>query len=250
MVNKKVQRIKLIVAVLVVITAAILIGIRIHIYNKIGEKNMPFQVSEIIIVSTARRYEGEEAEPIEDNGSLWNFQVVQNNDMYIEIKNNAKETEKIKNIKISNIEITQAPNKGAIKVFMPNSIDGARYTYTDEYEVKDSLTYKGSEENSYKDLHINRNGGKLSISFANRDLGQYSSGEDTEVTYDGKMLSKMGYTDEDLKFKLAFDITIELEDGKAYIGRIETEVNCEGLVENGTTQIDIKDFSNVVFKRV
>ena len=250
MVNKKVQRIKLIVAILVVVIAAVLIGIRIHIYNKTGEKNMPFQVSEIIIVSTARKYEGEEATPIEDNGSIWNFQVVQNNDMYIEIKNNAKETEKIKNIKISNIEITQAPNKGAIKAFMPNSVDGSRYTYTDEYEVKDSLTYRGSEENSYKDLHINRNGGKLSISFANKDLGQYSSGADTEVTYDGKMLAKMGYTDEDLKFKLAFDITIELEDGRAYVGRIETAVNCDGLVENGTTQIDIKDFSNVVFKRV
>ena len=250
MVNKKVQRIKLIIAILVIVIVAVIIGIRIHIYNKIGEKNMPFQVSEIIVVSTARRYEGGEAAPIEDDNSLWNFQVVQNNDMYIEIKNNAKETEKIKNIKISNIEIIQVPNKGSIKVFMPNSVDGARYTYTDEYEVKDSLTYGGYEENSYKDLRINKNGGKLSISFANKDLGQYSSGEDTEVTYDGKMLAKMGYTDEDLKFRLAFDLTIELEDGRAYVGRIETEVNCDGLVENGITQTDIKDFSNVVFKRV
>ena len=89
MVNKKVQRIKLIIAILVVVIVAVIIGIRIHIYNKIGEKNMPFQVSEIIIVSTARRYEGGEAAPIENNNSLWNFQVVQNNDMYIEIKNNA-----------------------------------------------------------------------------------------------------------------------------------------------------------------
>ncbi len=250
MINKKVQRIKLIVAIVVVIVVAIAIGIRIYIYNKNGEKNMPFQVSEIIIVSTARRYEGEAATPIEDNGSIWNFQVVQNNDMYIEIKNNAKNDEKIKNIKISNIEVKQSPAKGSIRFFMPNSVDGARYTYTDEFEVKDSLTYRGSEENSYKDLHINRNGGKLSISFANRELGQYSSGEDTEVTYDGKMLAKMGYTDEDLKFKIALDITIELEDGRAYTGKIEADVNCDGLVENGTAQVDIKDFSNVVFKRV
>lgn len=250
MINKKVQRIKFIIAVIVVILATIFVGIRIHIYNKTGEKNMPFEVSELIIVSTARRYEGETT-PMEDNGSIWNFEVLQNNDMYIEIKNNnAKDSDKIKNIKISNIEIIQNPNKGSIKVYMPNSVEGARYTYTDEYEVKDSLTYRGSEENSYKDLYINRNGGKLSMSFTNKELGRYSSGQDTEVTYDGKMLAKMGYTDEDLKFKIAFEITIELEDGKAYNGRIETEVNCEGLVENGTTQIDIKDFSNVVFKRV
>lgn len=250
MVNKKVQRIKLIVAIIVVVLIGVAIGIHMYLYNKNGEKNMPFQVSEIIIVSTARRYEGEAAAPIEDNGSIWNFQLIQNNDMYIEVKNNARENEKIKNIKISNFEIKQNPNKGSIKVFMPNSVDGARYTYTDEFEVKDSLTYTGAEGNSYKDLRINKNGGKLSISFANKDLGNYSSGEDTEVTFDGRMLAKMGYTDEDLKFKIAFDITIELEDGRAYVGRIETDVNCEGLVENGTSQIDITDFSNVVFKRV
>ena len=211
---------------------------------------MPFQLSELIIVSTARKYEGEALTPIENNGSIWNFDVVQNNDVYIEIKNNAKENEKIKNIKISNVEITQNPNKGSIKVYMPNSVDGSRYTYTDEYEVSESLTYRGSEENSYKDLYINRNGGKLSISFANKELGQYSSGEDMEVTYDGKMLAKMGYTDEDLKFSIAFDLTIELEDERAYIGRVEAEINCDGLVENGTSQIDITDFSNVIFKRV
>ena len=250
MINKKVQRIKLIIAILVVAIDAVIIGVRIYIYNKTGEKNMPFQVSEIIIVSTARRYEGEATAPIEENGSIWNFQVVQNNDMYIEIKNNAKNNEKIKNIKISNIEITQKPAKGTIRAFMPNSVEGSRYTYTDEYEVKDSLTYRGSEENSYKDLHINRNGGKLSISFANRDLGNYSSGDDTEVTYDGKMLSRMECSDEDIRFKIAFDLTIELEDGRAYLGRIEADVNCDGLVENGTTQVDIKDFSNVVFKRI
>lgn len=250
MINKKAQRIKFIIAVLVVLAAAIFVGIRIYTYNKNGEKNMPFQISELIIVSTARRYEGNAQTPIEDNVSIWTFEVVQNNDMYIEIKNNAQNNEKIKSVKISNINVTQNPAKGAIKPYMPNSVEGARYTYTDDYEVGDSLTYRGSEENSYKDLRINRNGGKLGISFSNRSLGNYSSGTDTEVTYDGRMLAKMGYTDEDLKFKISFNLTIELEDGRAYVGTIETEVNCDGLVENGTSQIDIKDFSNVIFKRI
>lgn len=250
MINKKVQKIKFIVAIIIVLVIAITIGVSYYFYDKNGEKNMPFKISELIIVSTARKYEGEGATPIENNDSIWNFDVVQNNDMYIEIKSNAKNDEKIKNIKISNIEIKNGPVKGEITAYMPNSVDGARYTYADEFKVNDSLSYRGSEENSYKDLHINRNGGKLSISFANRGLGQYSSGEDTEVTYDGKMLAKMGCTDEELKFTLAFDLTIELDNGKSYIGRIETDINCEGLVENGTTQVDIKDFSNVKFKRI
>lgn len=252
MVNKKVQRIKLIIAIIVVLTASILVGLRIYFYYKDGEKNMPFQISQLIIVSTARKYEGEvsAAEPIEGSGAIWNFDVVQNNDMYIEIKSNAGEEAKLKNVKISDIQITQKPAKGNLKAYMPNSVDGSRYTYTDEYEVKDSLTYRGLEENSYKDLRINKNGGKLSISFANKDLGKYSSGEDTEVTYDGRMLAKMGYTNEDLKFKATFNITIELEDGRAYTGKIEVDVNCDGLVENGTAQLEIKDFTNVKFIRI
>ena len=250
MVNKKVQRIKFIIAVIVVLIALIFVGISIYSYSKNGEKNMPFELSKIIVVSTARKYESEDAQPIELNGAIWNFNVVQNNDMYIELKNNAKEDEKIKNIKISNIQVVQSPNKGLIKTYMPNSLDGARYTYAEEYLVNDSLTYRGSEENSYKDLHINRKGGQLSISFANKDLGQYSSGEETEVTYDGRMLAKMGYTDDDLKFSVAFDITIELEDGKTYVGNVETAINCEGLVENGMSKLEVNDFSNVIFIRI
>ncbi len=250
MVNKKVQRIKFIIAIIVVILAALFVFIRIYNYNKSGEKDMPFTVSEIIVVSTARKYEPENIEPIENSGAIWNFDIVQNNDMYIGITNNSKNDEKIKNVSIENIQIIESPKKGSIKTYMPNSLDGARYTYTDNFQVLNSLTYRGAEENSYKNLQINRNGGKLSISFVNKDLGKFSSGEDTEITYDGRMLTKMCLTDEDLKFKVAFDLVIELEDGKKYSGRIQTDINCDGLVENGTSQEDIKDFSNVIFKRV
>ena len=249
MVNKKVQRIKFIIAIIVVLIATAFVAMSIYNYNKNGEKNMPFEVSKIIVVSTARKFEGGDAQPLGSNGSIWNFDVVQNNDMYIEIKNNAKEDEKIKSIKISNIELIKNPTKGAIKPYMPNSMEGARYTYTDEYLVNESLTYRGAEENSYKDLRINKKGGQLSVSFANKELGQYSSGEDTEVTYDGRMLAKMGYTDEDLEFAVAFDITIELEDGKSYSGRVETTITCKGLVEEGTCKTEITDFQNVIFKR-
>ena len=249
MINKKVQRIKFIIAVIVVLITAIFVGVNIYIYEKNGEKNMPFELSKIIVVSTARKNENENTEPIENNQSIWNFNVIQNNDMYIEVKSNGENDERIKNIKISNIQLIQNPAKGSIKAYMPNSLDGARYTYADEYLVNDSLTYSGSEENSYKDLRINRKGGQLSISFANKDLGRYSSGEDTEVTYDGRMLAKMGYTDEDLKFSIAFDITIELEEGKTYKGRAGIAIDCEELVEKGTSKVEITDFSNIIFKR-
>lgn len=250
MVNKKVQRIKFIVAVIVVICVIIGIYIRIKIYNQNGEKNMPYTVSKIIVVSTASKYEkdGEGSTPSTD--SMWNFDIVQNNDVYIEIANNTTYDEKIKDITIDNIQILEAPKVGNIKVFMPNSLDGARYTYTDQYQVSGSLTYRGSDESSYKNLQINRNGGKLSISFTNKNLQKYTSGEDTEVTYDGRMLSKQGLTSEDVKSKVAFDLIINLDDERKYSGRIELDLNCEGIVENGISEKEITDFSNVIFKRI
>lgn len=251
MVNKKVQRIKFIIAIMVVILVAVGIGVRIHIYNKNGEKNMPYTISKIIVVSTARKNENAEQQPTEGTESIWNFDIIQNNDVYIEISNkNTRKNEKIKNVSIEDIQIIEAPKKGSIRVYMPNSLDGDRYTYTDEYEVGDSLTYRGSDENSYKNLQLNRNGGIVSFSFTNKEVGKYASGEDTEVTFDGRMLSKLNLKDEDLKSKVSFNLIIELDDEKRYSGKVELDISCEGLVENGTSKIDITDFSNIVFKRI
>ena len=250
MVNKKVQRIKFIIAVLVVICVAIGIFIRIKIYNENGEKNMPYTLSKIIVVSTASKYEKEGGETAPSTDTTWNFDIVQNNDVYIEISNNTTYNEKIKNVALENIQIVEPPKVGTMKVFMPNSLDGARYTYADEYLVTDSLTYRGADESSYKNLQINRNGGKLGISFTNKDLQQYASGEDTEVTYDGRMLLKQGLTDADVKSKVAFDLIIELDDERKYCGRVELDLNCDGLIENGISQKEITDFSNIIFKRI
>ena len=133
---------------------------------------------------------------------------------------------------------------------MPSSLDGEKYKYTDDYIVSQSLTYRGAEESNYKTLQISKNGGNIGISFANKELGTYSSGEDTEITYNGTMLSKLGIANENVKSKVSFDLVIELDDGKKYSGSVEIDLSCDGLVENGTTQTEITDFSNVVFKRI
>lgn len=253
MVNKKVQRIKLIVAILVVLIAVILICVRIAIYEKEGEKNMPFNLSKIIIISTAQKDESSvNAEQVSQT-VLGDFNIIQNNDIYISVErneNNAKKDELIKNITVENIEITEAPKKGTLKAYMPNSLDGSKYNYSDDYLVSQSLTYRGDNQNNYQNLQINKNGGNIAFSLANKELGTYVSGETTEITYNGTMLSKLGLTSEDVKSKIAFNLVIELDDGKKYSGRVELDVNCEGLVENGKTQTEITDFSNVVFKRI
>ena len=55
---------------------------------------------------------------------------------------------------------------------------------------------------------------------------------------------------DDLKGKLKFDMTINLNSGKSFKGTITIDIPTGDIVENGTANLEITDFSNVAFKRV
>ena len=248
--KNKIQKLKFIIAIFIIVLVIAFVAFRIIKYQTEGEKNMPFNLSKIIVVSTAQK-----EDITQENGqnNLWNFNIIQTNDVYISIernKNNTKKDEKIKNISINNIEITEAPAVGVLKPYMPNSLEGENYKYSDEYVINGSLTYRAADKTDYKNLQIGQNGGSVAISFANKQVGTYSSADDTEITYDGTMFSKIGITNEQVKSKVAFDLIIELDDGKKYSGRVELDLNCDNLIENGKSQIEITDFSNIIFKRI
>jgi hypothetical protein len=246
--RKKIQRIKLIIAIFVILIIAGIVIFRIYKYQKEGEKNMPFNISKIIVISTVTT-EDYESEESEDN-SVWKFNLIQNNDVYISFENNTQKDEKIKNISIQNLQILEAPKVGTLKMYMPNSLEGNKYNYTDDFLVNDSLTYRGADENNFQYLQIAKNGGNIGFSLANKEIGKYTSGEDTEITYNATMLSKLGLTDEDVKSKVSFDVIIELDDGKEYSGNVVVDIDCDQLVENGITEKEITDFSDVIFKRI
>lgn len=246
----RIQKLKFIIAIFIIVLVVAFVIFRIIKYQTEGEKNMPFNLSKIIVVSTAQK---EDISQENEQNNIWNFNIIQTNDVYISIernKNNTKKDEKIKNISINNIEITEAPAVGVLKPYMPNSLEGENYKYSDEYVINGSLTYRAADKTDYKNLQIGQNGGSVAISFANKQVGTYSSADDTEITYDGTMLSKIGITNEQVKSKVAFDLIIELDDGKKYSGRVELDLNCNNLIENGKSQIEITDFSNIIFKRI
>ena len=72
-----------------------------------GENNMPFELSQLIVVSTAEGVENNQ------NENIWNFDLMQNNDVYLYIGKNKsyKETEIIKRIIINNIKVEEGPQK-------------------------------------------------------------------------------------------------------------------------------------------
>lgn len=242
--EKKKQTIKLCIAV-TIFTIIILLVIFVMIrYEVEGDKNMPFNLSKIIMISTA---EGNET-----NGKKkWNFDIYQNNDIYIYIDKNEKYSgneKTIKSVKIENIHITKAPIKGEIKVYMPNSVDGRLFSYEEDYLIDSKLEYKGATESNSKTLEIGANGGNVIIRFSNTGLGQYSSDKDKEVIHDGTLLKKIQVTDEETKFDVSFDLVITV-DSCSYRTNVVLTMPCGNITEEGTCSIEKTDFSNLVFKR-
>ena len=159
--NKKIKKIiYFFIAVFIIALIVTIICLLMLKYEVEGEDNMPFELSQMVVVSTA---EGE---------NTWNFNIVQNNDVYIHISKNKnyKETEIIKNVIIDNMVIDEAPEKGRIVVYRPSDSRDATYEYGEDYEVKESLIYEGAEETNLKELNLANQGGVIALRYCNSEL--------------------------------------------------------------------------------
>ena len=242
--EKKKQTIKLCVAIVILAIIILLVAVIMIRYNVEGDKNMPFNLSKIIIVSTA---EGTEI----DGEEKWNFDVYQNNDVYIYIDKNEDymgEEKILKSLKIENINITKSPLNGEVKAYMPNSVEGRIFSYDDEYIIDGSLEYKGAEESNVQTLEIGSNGGSALIRFCNTGLGEYSSDNDDEIIHDGTLLSKIDISNEDIQFEVTFDLVITV-DNCSYRANIALQFPCGNILEEGTCSLEKIDMSDVIFKR-
>lgn len=242
--EKTKRRIKFWIAISILAIIILLVATIMIRYQVEGDQNMPFNISKIIVVSTA---EGQETE----GERKWNFNIHQNNDVYIYFDKNENywgQEKKIESVRIENINITKAPTKGEIKAYMPNSLEGRLYNYSDEYIVNGALEYKGADESNPQTLEIGENGGRALISFSNVGLEQYSSDEDEEIIHDGTLLKRIDITNEDILFDVSFDLVITVQNA-SYRGNVSLQLPCGNILEEGTSSLEKNDFSDVIFKR-
>lgn len=131
-----------------------------------GENNMPFELSQLILVSTA------EGIDIDGEENTWNFELVQNNDLYLYITKNKnyKETEIIKSITLNNFKVTDGPEAGKITIYRPSESEEKIYEYKEEYEINEEIIYAGSEFTNAKKLEIANQGGILVLRFCNNGI--------------------------------------------------------------------------------
>ena len=227
------------------LAALIMVVISIMLkYDVEGEKELPFSISKILLVSTV---DGNEQA---DEQNVWNIDVTQVNDIYMYLDKTIDDEQTINQIRIENFVVRKAPVKGTLKVLRPTGELPNLYTYSEQNYIKDGITYIGAAIDDLKSLEISNNGGVIGFRVALEDLGNFVSNENIEVTYDGKLLSNMGVTFEEISFNMSFDIIITTSDNINYKGTIELDMPIDSVIENGSSNKEITEFSDIVFKRI
>lgn len=233
-----------IMVMLIIFAILFVVGVVSLKYNVEGEGNIPFYISKISIISNVEGVDND------DNTNKWNLQVNQNNDIYLYIKKNDKykDTEIIKSVKLDNFDIKEKSRVGEIKLLKPDgNIESVIFKNITENEV-DSIEYIGDMESSIKELKISNQGGLVVFRYAINNIGNYTSNDDEEINH-SNLLSKLNINNDDLKFKVTFDINITLNSGKTYKSNIELEIPVNDVVNNGVQSTEYTDLDNIVFKR-
>ena len=213
-------------------------------YQVEGETNLPFELSKMIVVSTA---ESNEIEAVAD--TKWNFSVNQYNDIYLEIQKNDECTKNIniKNITFENFVIEKNSGAENIKLYRANS--EGKVVEDEAHLVGSSLTYKGEKETNLDELKISNQGSIILLRSVNQNVCEVRS-NDEEIIHDGTLLAKGNANSEDLNYKLSFDVVIETSRDIKYKGTISIELPTGDVQTQGKTQLEKTDFSDVIFKRM
>ena len=235
---------KCLFATFLVILFTVVISIMIK-YDVEGEKELPFSISKILIISTV------DGKLNEDTENIWNIGITQVNDLYMYIDKTIEDDDQtIKEIRIENFVVNKNPNKGKLKVLRPTGEITNLYTHSHQDYLNDKIVYMGGVIDDLKSLEISNNGGILGFRVAVEELGNYISNEDEEITYDGKLLSNLGINVSDILFDISFDIIITTSENISFKGTIRLDMPIETVGEEGSSSKEITNFSNVVFKRI
>lgn len=213
-------------------------------YQVEGEKNLPFNLTKINIVSTA------ESNLTQDEEDVWHAGILQKNDIFFVIEKNPnyKKQDAIKKVSFENFQIIKTNEDMIVNIYRPTiSVD--TYTYSDEYKAETSLEYAGGQSTNTETLQINNQGGLIGFSITSDNLGEYIFAENEKVPSDGKLLAKAGIKSEDINFKVTFDLIIETESEHKFKANITLDLPTGKILEEGVGTLEDTELTNVVFKR-
>lgn len=229
-------------AVIIVLIIAV-IGLLILKYEVEGEKNMPFKLSSVLVLSNAEGYQEKESKEYK-----WDTEVFQINDIYLNIEKNKnhKETEIIKSIEIENIKINEAPKIGEFAFYRVASNDKNLFDYKEDYKINEKVQYIGDVKSDLSNLKISNQGGTIILRAVNKTGKEYKSNE-KEFEHSGKLLKEVDILNDDVKSTISFDLTINLESEISFKANIDLDLPVGDIINQGYASIEITE--NIVFKR-
>ncbi|MCL2383989.1 MAG: hypothetical protein FWC79_07780 [Oscillospiraceae bacterium] len=244
--NKKTIHAYIIVIAIAVILA--IVGLIMLRYSVEGERNLPFEIKSILIVSTV---EGGAVE--RDDYEQWFIELFQINDIFFEITKNAnhRREDTIRSVVFENIRIEAYNDIGTAKMYRQYNNYGG-YQYTEEFLLTDRIEFEGNTSTDIGALQINNQGGVL-IGFrvALKDIGRYPVTEDEIFRANGAALNSAGINLDDITMTLLFDIIIETGSGHRTRAEYSIELPAGNILEEeeGRLHTRITDLSNMVFRR-
>lgn len=222
----------------------VIAGIFMLKYEVEGEKNLPFEIKKIMVISTAEGVQEENTE------QKWSFNIDQNNDLYIRIdkNDNNKKNEVIKNISIDNFRVVKKPEKGNIEIYRP--AEEGLYKKENQYLVTEKLQYLGAKETNLSKLEIANQGGMILFRCSNENIGKYESNEDTQIVHDGTLIGKTDISLEQIQSAVSFDIVIETVKEIKYKATINLDLPVGDILKDGVSVFEKEDMSDIIFKRI
>ena len=243
MINYKIKRyLKIALTLTIIVIVIFLISLVILKYETEGEntKDLPFIIEKISLVSTA--------DGIENNNNtdfLWSGNLIQVNDIYLKISKNPNMNKIIKNVAIQNLEVT-SPEKGTICLARIIKNDDTSNNYI--IENLNEYNFVGGQSTSLDKLTIANQGGIIGLRAINKDLGAYNSNE-PEINYDGRILKSGNIDNSQIKFKIKFEVLIEIIDGIKYKTNVELELPVGDILKNGVEIMEYPYIDNLIYKR-
>lgn len=216
-------------------------------YNVEGEKNLPFNITKLMIISSA------ETKNFEKQENNYQADVIQKNDIYIAIEKNEnyKKTDTIKEIIFENFEIIEQAKIGKINIYRTSEGTNT-FEYIEKYLINNEVIFTGGKETNLnqEQMTIGNQGGLLKISITLEDLGKLIYTENENIESNGKLLNKLNLKNEEIQTKLSFDVIIKLNSENTFKTNIILDLPVGDIVNEGVCTSENNNLEKLVFKRI
>ncbi len=235
---------------LFIVLAIIIIAIILVLVITNTKTDIPFEIKNIYITSTANgRYLDE------NNTENWNLSLFQNNDIYIKfglVENMEKVDKKdsvINQIYVENFNVIQEPKLGTISYYKLSEKEQNLFEYTENNLINEKYELKVVEKDAQiKNGEVNQNNGQIALSIVNNDIIEYESKKEKELIFDGTLLEKAKVQNEDIEFTVSMDIVVITKKNRKYKTNLVFDLPTGDILTNGFELKDNTDLSQIKFE--